>query len=80
VAIGRGTFSGKGDMKLGTLRIDRPTILSWSTGGQSFRIASEAWRFRPRQRRGSTVLTPGTYRGFAVKAATSWKLSLNRAR
>jgi hypothetical protein len=80
VAIGLGSFSGTGDTKLGTLRIDRPTILSWSTGGQSFQIASEAWRFHPRQRQGSTVLTPGTYRRFAVKSTTTWKLSLNRAR
>jgi hypothetical protein len=80
LAIGLGSFSGTGDKRLGTLRINRPTILTWSTGGQSFQISSEAWRFHPHQRKGSTVLTPGTYRRFAVKSTTSWKLSLSRAR
>jgi predicted O-methyltransferase YrrM len=76
---GAGSFSGTGDGRLGTIRVDHPTILGWTAGGSPFVIRSETWRFRPRERSGTTVLTPGTYRQFGVEAGTSWKLKLGAA-
>jgi hypothetical protein len=73
---GAGTFSGAGDRSLGTLRVDRPTTLRW-TARESLQIVSQDWRFRARPPGGTTVLTPGTYRRFAVKSSRRWKLRLD---
>jgi hypothetical protein len=54
--------------------------LRWSSDRKSFLIVSHDWRFRPRSATGSTVLTPGTYRGFAVRSTGRWKLKLLPAR
>jgi hypothetical protein len=75
---GRGV-SGTGNGMIGTLRIDRPMRLHWSSDGGPFSIVSDAWRYRPAGRRGSTVLTPGTYRRLAVRSTGSWTLRLDPA-
>jgi hypothetical protein len=76
---GAGTLSGRGDRRLGTLRVDRPTALRWNAG-RSLKVVSQDWNFRARPGAGSTVLTPGTYLRFAVRSDGRWKLKLERAR
>jgi hypothetical protein len=77
---GRGStvFSGTGTRKLGTIRVDEPVFLRWSTGGGAFRIVSEAWGFRPRTRKGRLLLSPGAYRRFEVRGRGRWRLELTK--
>jgi hypothetical protein len=69
-------FSGTGKRKLGTIRVDEPVFLRWSTESGSFKIVSEAWGFRPRTREGRLLLSPGAYRRFEVKGRGRWRLEL----
>lgn len=68
--------TGSGDQPIGTLRIDRPMRLVWAFDGTPFAIVSTAWSLRPRSDRGTTVLSPGTYRGLAVRATAKWTIRL----
>jgi hypothetical protein len=74
--IGGGAVSGTGSRDFGTLRVDRPVLLRWSAGGRPFAIRSKEWSLRARERGGTTVLTPGAYRRFAVKSSGRWTLRL----
>jgi hypothetical protein len=74
---GSRTFKGVGTRELGAIRVNRPTVLTWRTNAKSFEITSLAWRLRSHDGRGRTVLSPGTYRRFAVKATRPWKLTLS---
>jgi hypothetical protein len=76
---GPGAFSGTGSRDLGTLHVDRPTTLRW-TAGRPFLIVSREWRFRAGPPGGTTLLTPGTYRRFAVRSPASWRLKLDPVR
>lgn len=67
---------GKGDEPIGTLRIDRPMRLVWAFDGRPFAIESSAWSLRPSSDRGTTILTPGTYRGLAVRSTAKWTIRL----
>ena len=68
--------TGRGDGPIGTLRIDRPMRLVWAFDGRPFAIESSAWSLRPRSDRGTTVLTPGTYSGLAVRSTARWTIRL----
>jgi hypothetical protein len=72
--------TGSGDQPIGTLRIDRSMRLVWAFDGRPFAIVSTAWSLRPRSDRGTTVLSPGTYRGLAVKSTAKWTIRLVPAR
>ena len=67
---------GTGDEPIGTLRIDRPMRLVWAFDGRPFAIESSAWSLRPSSDRGTTILTPGTYRGLAVRSTAKWTIRL----
>jgi hypothetical protein len=71
---------GTGDEPIGTLRIDRPMRLVWAFDGRPFSIVSAAWSLRPRANRGTTILSPGTYRGLTVKSTAKWTIRLVPAR
>jgi methyltransferase family protein len=76
----RGTtaFAGTGPRKLGTLRVDEPLYMRWSTTTGSFRIVSETWGFRPSTPEGRLLLSPGAYRRFEVKGDGKWRLDLTK--
>jgi hypothetical protein len=63
---------------IGTLSVDRPLRLQWTSGGRPFAIVSDSWRFSPRSATGATILTPGTYRSLAVRSRGRWTLALDR--
>jgi hypothetical protein len=69
-------ITGSGDEPIGTLRVDRPMRLVWAFDGRPFSIVSTAWSLRPRSDRGTTVLTPGTYRRVAVRSTARWTIRL----
>jgi hypothetical protein len=71
-------FSGTGAKKLGTIRVDDPVFMRWSTQSGSFRVVSEAWGFRPRTREGRLLLSPGTYRRFEIRGTGRWRLELDK--
>lgn len=68
-------FYGSRTRRLGTLRVDVPTVLTWRSSGNAFSINSAGWHFRTRAHRGTTLLSPGTYRTVTVRAR-EWKLRL----
>lgn len=68
--------TGSGDQPIGTVRVGRPMRLVWAFDGRPFAIVSSAWSLRPRSERGTTVLSPGTYRGFAVRTSAKWTIRL----
>jgi hypothetical protein len=68
--------TGSGDQPIGTLRVDRPMRLVWAFDGRPFSIVSAEWSLRPRSDKGTTVLSPGTYRRLAVKSTARWTIRL----
>jgi hypothetical protein len=68
--------TGSGDQQVGTVRVDRPMRLVWAFDGKPFAIVSSAWSLRPRSDRGTTVLTPGTYRRLAIESTAKWTIRL----
>jgi hypothetical protein len=68
--------AGRGDAPIGTLRVDRPMRLVWASDGRRFSITSSEWQLRPRSDRGTTILSPGTYRRLAVKSSARWTIRL----
>jgi hypothetical protein len=72
------TFTGRGTMNLGTIRVTGPSVLKWTTRGRSFRIASDALRLNARGHKGSTVVSRGRYRHFRVRTSGKWTLKLER--
>jgi hypothetical protein len=77
--IGSGALAGTGSRDLGTVSVNGPAMLRWSSDGRPLVIRSAQWRFRARERRGTTVLSPGTYRRFAVRSTARWRLRLDAA-
>jgi hypothetical protein len=73
------SFSGVRDQKLGTVHVDGPTVVRWTADSGSLVIESETWSMRGAGK-GSTVLSPGTYRGVGVKSNGTWQLTLRRPR
>jgi hypothetical protein len=74
--VGGGAVSGTGSRDFGVLRVDRPVLLRWAAGGRPLAIRSKDWSLRARGGSGTTVLTPGAYRRFAVMSAGNWTVRL----
>jgi hypothetical protein len=74
--VGGKTVSGTGSRDFGVLRVDRPVLLKWAAGGRPLAIRSKDWSLSARGGSGTTVLTPGAYRRFAVRSAGSWTVRL----
>jgi hypothetical protein len=72
------TFSGARDRRIGTIRVDDPTVLKWRAATSPLVIESDGWRLRARERTGTTVLSPGTYQGFGIETSGGWTLRLKR--
>jgi hypothetical protein len=72
--------TGSGDRPIGTLHVDRPMRLVWAFDGRPFAITSTAWSLHPSTDRGTTILTPGTYRRLAVRSTARWTIRLVPAR
>jgi hypothetical protein len=71
------TFSGNGGKNLGTLRIARESVLTWTNTGAIFQIFSdEGVPANSQAHRGTTVLDTGTYHYFQVNAIGDWTISI----
>jgi hypothetical protein len=70
-------FSGNGGKNLGTIRVAKESVLTWTNTGDIFQIYSdEGIPANSQAHRGTTVLDAGTYHHFQVNAIGSWTISI----
>jgi hypothetical protein len=70
-------FSGNGGKNLGTIRVARSSIMTWTNTGAIFQVFSSGGvPVNSQAHRGTTVLDPGTYAHFQVNAIGSWTISI----
>jgi hypothetical protein len=70
-------FSGNGGKGLGTIRLSRQSVLSWTNDGPLFQIfANGGVPVNSQAHRGTTVLDAGSYTHFQVNAVGNWTISI----
>ena len=70
-------FAGNGGKNLGTIRIAKTSVLTWTNTGAIFQIfSSDGVPVNSQAHRGTTVLDPGTYSHFQVNAIGDWTISI----
>lgn len=72
------TISGRGTGRLGTLRVNQPTAVSWRTEGKRLTLSSSgSWLNHP-GKTGATLLSPGTYPNVRVFTTGEWTVRIKR--
>jgi hypothetical protein len=73
-------FSGNGIKSLGTIRLARRSVLTWTNDGPLFQIfANNSIPVNAQEPSGTTVLGAGTWAHFQVNAVGNWKISIRAA-
>ncbi len=73
-------YSGNGGKALGTIRLSRRSVLSWTSDGLQFQIfANNGIPVNSEAHSGSTVLSAGTYTHIQVNALANWTISIRPA-
>jgi hypothetical protein len=81
VAQSPGSFSGNGTKSLGTITIDRPSIIEWRSSGPSFALTSgvsgtTAIAVSSTSSSGTSAIGPGAYPNAQVISAANWTIRI----
>jgi hypothetical protein len=78
-----GEYSGTGSKSLGTIEVSRPSVLRWTTTGESgirsFAVMDDDFRINVSvqgETGGQSRVEPGTYRNVTVNAVGDWTMSI----
>jgi hypothetical protein len=70
-------FAGDGGKNLGTIKVARESVLTWTNTGAIFQIfTDDGVPVNSQAHRGTTVLDAGTYSHFQVNGIGTWTISI----
>jgi hypothetical protein len=74
------SFSGSGSKNLGTVKVTGPSMLRWTSEGESFAITSTNGELLSSEgHKGTASLATGSYANFEVQSDSGWTLKITPA-